>query len=163
VKGRAKDAVHDRVDRVRSAIAGVHPVEGAKEKVAGAAGNVSDATPSADDVRQSAQRAVGIAQENPLGLAVGAVALGFLAGMMVPSTRIENERIGPMADDLKDKARETGQQALERGREVAEQAVETVKEGAQSTASEVKETAQAAASGDQEKNGAGDLSAVGRS
>ena len=37
------------------------------------------------------------AQDNPLGLAVGAAAVGFLAGLLVPVTQVENEKIGPMA------------------------------------------------------------------
>ena len=52
--------------------------------------------------------------------------------MLIPSTRLEDERLGEMADDVKDKAKETGQEALERGKQVAheatEQVVETVKE-----------------------------------
>ena len=40
---------------------------------------------------------------------------GFLVGMLIPSTRLEDERLGEMADYVKDKARETGQEALEEG------------------------------------------------
>jgi hypothetical protein len=57
-----------------------------------------------------------VVQENPLGVAVGAVAVGFLAGMVIPSTRIENEKIGPMADHVKDQVKESGQEVLERGK-----------------------------------------------
>jgi hypothetical protein len=46
---------------------------------------------------------------DPLGLAIGALAAGFLAGMLVPSTRTEDERVGPVADRVKDKARQVGQ------------------------------------------------------
>jgi hypothetical protein len=96
---------------------------------------VGDATPSGGQVKQQAKRAVGSAQENPLGLAVGAVALGFLAGLAVPSTRVENERLGPVADQVKDKVKETGQEALDRGREVAQEvassAADTAKEQTQ--------------------------------
>ena len=71
-----------------------------------------------------AGQAAGVAKENPLGLAVGAAAVGFVAGMLIPSTRVEDEKIGPMADQVKEKARETGQEALERGKEVARQTAE---------------------------------------
>jgi hypothetical protein len=93
----------------------------AKEKVRGARERITGATPDTADAKQGAKRAVGVAQENPLGLAIGAAALGFLAGMTVPSTKIEDERIGPVADDLKDRAREAGQEAVERGKEVAQE------------------------------------------
>ena len=73
IKSRAKDSVTGKVDAV-------------KEKVTGAAGSVADATPSAGDIKHSTRNAAGVAQENPLGLAIGAVAVGFIAGMLVPST-----------------------------------------------------------------------------
>ena len=88
----------------------------------GATDRAGDATPSRGEVKQQARRAVGLAKENPLGLAVGAVALGFLAGLVVPSTRVENERLGPVADQVKDKVKETGQEALDRGKQVAQEA-----------------------------------------
>jgi hypothetical protein len=33
----------------------------------------------------------------------------FVGGLLVPGTRVEDERIGPMADQIKEKAKETGQ------------------------------------------------------
>jgi hypothetical protein len=65
---------------------------------------------------------LGVAQENPLGLAVGAAAVGFLAGMLVPSSRAEDEKLGPMADRVREQAKETGQEALDRAKEVAQSA-----------------------------------------
>ncbi len=70
-------------------------------------------------------------QENPLGLALGAVGVGLLAGLLVPSTRIEDEKLGPVADDVKDKVRETGEEALEHGKQVAQEAAGAAKETAQ--------------------------------
>ena len=118
VPGRAKEAISTRVDTVKS-------------KVTGTGSRISDATPDGGDVKQGARKAAGIAQENPLGLAVGAVAVGFVAGMVIPSTKIEDEKIGPLADDVKEKAKETGQEAMERGKEVARQATESAKETVQ--------------------------------
>src|SRR5215208_2551218 len=118
VPGRTKEAISTRVDTVKST-------------VTGAGSRVSDATPDGGDVKQGARRAAGVAQENPLGLAVGAVAVGFVAGMVIPSTKIEDEKIGPLADDMKEKAKETGQEAMERGKEVARQATESAKETVQ--------------------------------
>lgn len=118
VTGRAKGAVADRVESVRS-------------KVAGSA-------PNSGEMKQGAQRAAGIAQENPLGLAIGAAAVGFVAGMLIPSSRVEDERIGPMADQLKERARETGQEALERGKQVAEQTAETAQQAGRQQAEEMR-------------------------
>ena len=90
-----------------------------------ATARVGDATPSGGDVKQQARRAAGLAKENPLGLAIGAVAVGFLAGLAVPSTRVEDEKLGPVADQVKEKAKETGQEAFERGKDVAQQAAQS--------------------------------------
>jgi len=136
VKSRAKDSVSEKVDSLKS-------------KVTGAKDSVSDATPSGGDVKAGAKRTVGIAQENPLGLVVGAAAVGFLAGMLIPSTRVEDEKIGPVADQVKAKAAETGQQALERGKQVASDvassAAETAKESGREHAQGVAEDAKQAA------------------
>jgi gas vesicle protein len=129
VPARAKDSVSERVGSLKS-------------KIAGAGSQMAEAAPEADDVKQGAQRAVGVAQENPLGLAIGAAALGFLAGMLLPSTQIENERIGPVADQVKEQARQTGQEALEHGKEIAREATDTATQRAQEAFAEVKETAQ---------------------
>jgi hypothetical protein len=100
-----------------------------KEKVTGAA-------PSGSDVQDGAKKAVGIAQENPLGLAVGAVAVGFLAGMLIPSTKVENEKLGPMADQVKDQIKDTGAEALEHGKAVASETASAAADAAKSTAQE---------------------------
>jgi gas vesicle protein len=120
VTGRAKDAVSDRV-------------QGVREKISGS-------TPDSGEVKEGAKRAAGIAQENPLGLAIGAAALGFVAGLLVPSTSIEDEKIGPVADDIKEKAKETGQEAMERGKEVARQAADTAQEAGRQQAEELRES-----------------------
>jgi gas vesicle protein len=80
------------------------------------------------DTVGTVKQGLGIAQENPLGLAIGAVAAGFLVGLAVPSSEVENEKLGPIADQVKDQARETGQEALERGKDVAQSAAQTVSE-----------------------------------
>ena len=118
VKTRVKEGVADKRDQV-------------KERITGAGSSVGDATPDADQVKQGAKRAVGVAQENPIGLALGSVAVGFVAGMLVPSSRIEDEKLGPMADQVKERVKETGQEALERGKEVVQDAAESAKETAQ--------------------------------
>lgn len=128
VPGRAKDSISGRV-------------EAAKSLITGAGSQVSDATPGSEDVKQAGRRAVGLAQENPLGLAIGVAAVGFLGGLLVPSSRIEDERLGPVADQVKDQAVQTGQEALEHGKQIAQD----VASKAQEVAGEVKDTAQESA------------------
>jgi Protein of unknown function (DUF3618) len=138
VPSRAKEKVSEKMDAARAKVS--EATTRAKEAVAGStsggdtaggvAARVRDATPSGEQVKQQARRAAGLAQENPLGLAIGAAAIGFLAGLAVPSTRVEDERLGPVADEVKERVRETGQEALERGKEVAREAAASTAETA---------------------------------
>jgi gas vesicle protein len=136
VPARTKDKVTGAVDSVR-------------ERIGGAGSAVADRTPDGEQVKAGAKRAAGVAQENPLGLAIGAAAVGFLAGMLVPSTRVEDEKIGPMADQVKEQVRQTGQEALEHGREIAQEAAGAAKDQVQQSAQEhgeqLKESAQQSA------------------
>jgi gas vesicle protein len=125
VKTRTKDAISERKDALVS--------------------KVSGNTPDSGEVKEGAKRAAGVAQENPLGLAIGAAAIGFVAGMLIPSTSVEDEKVGPLADQVKEKAKETGQEAMERGQQVAQDAAEsakaTVQESGQQHAEELRESA----------------------
>lgn len=119
--------------RKRHAIAGaggsgMSRVSGAADSVVS---RVSGVTPSGDDIQAGAGRMKDTAERNPLGLTLAGAAVGFLAGLFAPSTRIEDEKLGPAADQVKAKAAEAGQEALERGKDVAQaaasSAVETAK------------------------------------
>jgi len=152
VKGRAGDYVSDKKDALMGKAHGV--AEAADSLVSRVSGTVPDP--------RSAKDRVPSATSNPLGLALGSVAAGFLIGMLLPSTRIEDERMGELADDVKDRVKETGQEALEHGKEVAQEtaqvamdgardaaqtAIETAKQSGQEHADELKESAQANAQG----------------
>ena len=132
VPARTKESIADKVDTVKS-------------RLAGAGSQVSDAVPSADDVKQGARQAGSVAQQNPLGLAIGAAAVGFLAGMLMPATKVEDERIGPVADQLKEQAKQSGEDALARGRQVIQETAEVASQKAQEAAAEIQDTAQESA------------------
>jgi hypothetical protein len=143
VPSRAKEAVSDKVESVKSAVSDT--ATRAKEAVTGATERAGDATPSRGEVKQQTRRVAGIARENPLGLAIGAAAVGFLAGLAVPSTRVEDERLGPVADQVKDRVKETSQEALDHGRQVAQDvastAADTARQSAQEHGQELADTA----------------------
>jgi hypothetical protein len=123
VKARAKDNISSKVGGVRDSLGlGVSHLQAT--------------TPAPGDIRQGAARAAGIAQENPLGLAIGAAAIGFLAGLALPGSRVENERLGPLADEIKEQVAETGQEAVEHAREVAQDAIAGATAAAQESAQE---------------------------
>jgi gas vesicle protein len=132
VPARAKDAVSDRMESLKS-------------KIGGVGSQVAEATPGREEVGQTARQAVGVVQSNPLGLAIGGAAVGFLAGMLIPSTKVENERIGPVADQVKEQARQTGEEALEHGRQIASETAETATEKVKEAAAEITDQAQQSA------------------
>jgi hypothetical protein len=110
VPQRTKDWVADKKETVTSKVSGVAPDRGA--------------------VKQRAARIKDTAERNPFGLAIAGAAAGFLAGILTPSTRVEDERLGPVADDVKSAAAEAGQEALERGKQVAQEAAQSAAETA---------------------------------
>lgn len=132
VPSRAKDSITNKAQNL-------------KTKITGAGSQMSDATPNSDDVKQAGQRMVGVVQENPLGLAIGAAAVGFIAGLVIPSTKVEDQRLGPVADQVKEHARQTGQEAIEHGKQIAQDTAHTAADKAQEVASEVKDAAQESA------------------
>ena len=136
VPSRVKDAVNERVETVRGTIAGA--VDNVKQTVAGASGKVADATgsvgerlPRPDDLRRVARRGVGIAEENPLGLALGALAVGFLAGLVAPVSELERRTVGPLRDDLVERAKAAGTDAIEHGKQVLQEQAQAVLAAAQ--------------------------------
>ena len=160
VKSRAKESIAETKDSAKESVVGAtrsikEKLVGAGDTVAGTAGSatstIADATPDREQVKQTARQAKGLAQENPLGLAIGSIAVGFVAGMLVPSTRVEDEKLGQISDDVIDRAKQTGQEALEHGKQVAQEAAqsaqETIKESGQQHAEELKSTAQEQAQG----------------
>jgi gas vesicle protein len=134
----------DYVDEKKEAV--TSKVTGATEAVVSAAGTVVPSRQRLRSVKDTAER-------NPLGLAVGGAAVGFVVGLLLPATRVEDEQIGDMATRLKDTAKETGQEALDRGKVVAEGAMETAKEESgeqgRELAAEFKERVQPDSEGEQ--------------
>ena len=133
VPARTKGWVADKKDAVVSAVVGT------KDSVTS---TVSDATPDGRQVKAAASRTKGLAEENPLGLAIAGAAIGFVAGLFVPSTRVENERLGPMSDQVKQSAAEAGHEAVEHGKEVAKAAAQSAADTAREQGSEHREELQ---------------------
>ena len=115
-------------------------VVGAKDRVAEAAGTAREkASELSWQARERAryrarQARVGFwetMEERPLALGAAALALGVVAGLMIPSTRKEDELLGETRDRLMERASEVGEDALEKGKQVAHVAVDTLKEEAE--------------------------------
>jgi hypothetical protein len=125
VGARVGDYVDEKKQSVKSTLTS------AKDKV----------VPGTGRMKRAASHLRDTAESNPMGLAVGGLAVGFLVGTVLPQTRIENEQMGEISDRLIETARETGREALERGTDVAQEAaaaaVETAKESGRDQGSEL--------------------------
>lgn len=133
VKSRVKESVSGKKDSL------VGGVSSGKDAVVGKADSiVSTVTGVVPDTGQMVEgaRKVGMSKENPMGLAIGGAAVGFLLGLLAPSTRVEDEKIGEAADQVKEAVKETGQEALARGKQVAQETVGAAKESARDSAEE---------------------------
>ncbi|HEV3086910.1 MAG TPA: DUF3618 domain-containing protein [Candidatus Elarobacter sp.] len=165
VPARVKDAVYERVETVKGTIgeaAGAvknavgAALGGAKETMTSTLGQttekVSDVTSSLSeragdaaggmtaklgDARDAAQRGVGMAVENPLGLALGALAVGILAGLVAPVTEIEREKVGPIRDELLEKAQTITGDVIEHGKQVLQETAQAVVQSAQTQSGRV--------------------------
>jgi hypothetical protein len=113
--GSKKDAVFGVCGSVLSSVSGATGSMGSKE---------SDSTPGAGDIHAGAGRVKDMAERSPLGR--------LFAGPFAPSARIEDEKMGSIADQVKSSAAEAGQEAHDHDEAVAQaaakSAVETAKE-----------------------------------
>ncbi len=182
-----KGTISDVVDSVKDAVGGAtgkvgNALGGAKQKatstlsdtttrigdatsgVTSGVGGVTDKLPSGEDVKNVARRGVGIAAENPLGLALGALAVGFLAGLVTPVTEYERETVGPIRDDLIDKAQSVGGDVIEHGKQVlaetAQAALQTAQQSAQTHSDQVLSEVKGDTMNGQNSNGSGDTGQI---
>jgi gas vesicle protein len=141
-KANVKSRVKESVARKKDALLG--GVSSGKDAVVGKAdslvSSVTGAVPDKGEVVEGARK-VGVSKENPLGLVIGGAAVGFVVGLIVPSTRVENEKIGETADQVKDAVKDSGQEAFDRGKQVAQEAIDaatgTAKDSAQEQGAEM--------------------------
>ena len=132
VPTRTKDWIGEKKEAVVSTVSGVTSKAGVM-------------TPDGAEVSQSMNRIKRLAERNPVGLAIGGAAVGFIAGLLAPSTRMEDERIGPVADDVKATAADAGREAFERGKDVVQAgatAIESAKERGREEGEELSESLQ---------------------
>ncbi len=84
------------------------------------------------NVVEKVKRTVGsVSEKNPLGLAIGALAVGFLAGLAAPVSELERRTVGPLRDDLIERAKSAGSDAIEHGKQVLQEKAKAVLDAAQ--------------------------------
>jgi uncharacterized protein YjbJ (UPF0337 family) len=141
---REVEAARSRVaGDVRSVAENANVVERTKENVRGRIDDVKNSIGDrVGDVRDKLQDSVsGISSnignvnpmENPVAMLIGGLAIGFLIGMVLPVTRFESERIGPITDDVKDRVRQARTEVVRRGGEVIKDTIEATRDAATSS------------------------------
>ena len=159
VKNRGKEALQDKKEDVMQKVDEMKAkVTGGDGNGAGMADKVKDKLPSADavkdklpdgqalkdklpdgapskeDIKAKAQGAAETARENPAAVAGAAALAGLAAGLAIPETEIERQKIKPAAQDAR-------RQATERVQETVQQVKAGAQDAAGSVADAVKEQA----------------------
>jgi hypothetical protein len=148
----AKETVSGAAHTAKETVSGA--AQSARETVTGAAETVRErAAAVAGAARETARETFGSVQEqasrlrqsahvqvrdakigfwqkldqDPLVVGAAAVAVGLVAGLLLPSTRREDEMLGETRDELMNRAKEQGRDVVEKGKYVAQAAVQTLK------------------------------------
>jgi ElaB/YqjD/DUF883 family membrane-anchored ribosome-binding protein len=147
VPSRVRENISERIDTVKGTVSDV--VSSGKEAILGRARDVSeavgstseraqqgvsDALSSTGDRAQSARQAVSMVTENPLGLALGALAAGFLAGLLLPMSNAEREKIEPVRDQLVNRAQSAVSEAVDAGKSIVQETITSATSAAQESA-----------------------------
>lgn len=127
VVDRAKENVQGKVDDAKSMVS--ERVRGAREKLESARDTMQSSVQNmASSVRENIKSPNPM--ENPIGMLLAGLAVGFLIGLALPVTRFESERIRPLTDDMKDRMRQAGSEVVRRGGEVIKETIEAGREAA---------------------------------
>jgi ElaB/YqjD/DUF883 family membrane-anchored ribosome-binding protein len=77
--------------------------------------------------QRSRERVIQTADHHPLELGLACLATGLVTGLLLPTPEVVHRKVGPTADRLRDRTRETSREMMEKGRHVAEAAMNAVK------------------------------------
>lgn len=123
---RSADKVKESVSNVKDTIMG--KADSAKESVASAGGSAG----------QLPDRARRTTQGNPLAVGLGAFAIGWLVGSLIPASQREREAVEKVGPELAAPVQDVVSHAQEKGK----QALQEVAEEAKAGAAQVKESVQ---------------------
>jgi uncharacterized protein YjbJ (UPF0337 family) len=128
VPARSRDAVSDRVEAIKGKVSdaigsATGAVSGAASSVRSKAGSAASAMPSREDAAEGLRTMGSFASRNPLGIAIGSVAVGFLIGLCLPVSDIERDRVGQLGEQMTDQAKAAASSALEQGKAAVTQAI----------------------------------------
>ena len=81
------------------------------------------ATTAKESSQTAASGAKNYLEKNPLGLALGAIAVGFLIGLVVPMGELEREKVGPVGETIGRQAKGAASDLVTQGKTVVLAAV----------------------------------------
>jgi hypothetical protein len=137
----AKETVGEAAHAAKEKVADV--VDTAREKASGVAEAARETLDSVGErgarLRERAHVRVRDAKigfwqtldEQPLVVGAAAIAVGLVAGLLIPGTSREDEMLGEKRDEMWQRAQEKGRDVLQKGKYVAEAAAHTLKTEAQ--------------------------------
>jgi hypothetical protein len=130
VPARVRDDLNDRIETVKGTIGNA---------LAGSKKAARDSTEALRDTASGASMNL----QNPLGLALGALAIGFLGGLLLPSSAIERERIGPLGDEIAGRLKDTADEVVDAGKTIMNETLATATESVQQHGGDVVRNAMA--------------------
>ncbi|GAC1313509.1 MAG: hypothetical protein NVS2B3_15340 [Vulcanimicrobiaceae bacterium] len=133
----AKTTVAAKVDDTRAAVASkvsdttsvvATKLADAKDDVSENIAGIGDAATeklerSKRATKSAALSAKGLLEKNPLGLALGSIAAGFLIGLALPVSDLERDNVGPLGEKVKDQAKQAATEIVAQGKAVVATAV----------------------------------------
>jgi len=140
-----KEVLKDKVDELKSKVSGGPGEPGVADKVkdklpsgeelkdklpGGGEGSGDEA--SGEGLKDKVKDAADAASGKPLAVTAGAAAAGLVAGLAIPETDIEREKLAPKAKQVKadaqDRVKETVQQAKSAAKETADSTIQAVRQ-----------------------------------
>ncbi len=116
-----------------------------------------DGAPSTDDVKAKAHDAAQAAKDNPIAVIAGAAAAGLAAGLALPETELERQKLAPAAQgarhDIEQKVQDTVAQVKSGVQDAVDSTADTVREQAQQHGGKIGDIAEKAADKTQEQVG----------
>ncbi len=125
----AKSTLGDATETARAALSDA--TDAAKGHLTSGASAASDlAHRTRDNVTPSGERTLALAENaravvvaNPLGLALGSIAIGFLIGLVLPVSNLERDNVGPIGDRVAEQAKSTASDLAQQGKAAVAAAV----------------------------------------
>ncbi|HLI94592.1 MAG TPA: hypothetical protein VKT72_00740 [Candidatus Baltobacteraceae bacterium] len=98
----------------------VREVEDARRRVAEDVRNVAENANVVDRAKETVDDRMQQMRENPIGMLIAGAAVGVLIGLVLPVSRSESKRMGPIT-------REAGSEVVRRGGEVIKETISATK------------------------------------